>query len=95
MAKARTNTAVSTYLRSDVQCFQSHRYVQHTLGWPLQAGPFDKTFGGSFLYHISNNQVLVGFVVGLDYENPYLNPYVITGLPQFVAYLLSSRGRDF
>ena len=50
------------------------RFVQHTLGWPLQNGPFDKTFGGSFLYHTGNNQVLVGFVVGLDYENPYLNP---------------------
>ena len=31
-------------------------YVQHTLGWPLQSGPFDKTFGGSFLYHM-NSQV--------------------------------------
>jgi electron-transferring-flavoprotein dehydrogenase len=49
-------------------------YVQHTLGWPLQNGPFDKTFGGSFLYHTGTNQVLVGFVIGLDYENPYLNP---------------------
>lgn len=50
-------------------------YVQHTLGWPLQSGPFDKTFGGSFLYHMKPNLVLLGFVVGLDYENPYLNPY--------------------
>jgi len=50
-------------------------FVQHTLGWPLQAGPLDKTFGGSFLYHMQPNLVLVGFVVGLDYENPYLNPY--------------------
>jgi electron-transferring-flavoprotein dehydrogenase len=45
--------------------------VIHTTGWPLDA----KTYGGSFLYHFENNQVAVGFVVGLDYENPYLSPY--------------------
>eukprot|EP01147_Barroeca_monosierra_P010864 gene10864-2939_t len=50
-------------------------FVQHTLGWPLQKGLFDKTFGGSFLYHMEPNLVLVGFVVGLDYENPYISPY--------------------
>jgi electron-transferring-flavoprotein dehydrogenase len=49
--------------------------VQHTLGFPLQSGPFDKVFGGSFLYHQEPDQVLVGFVIGLDYANPYLNPY--------------------
>lgn len=49
--------------------------VQHTLGWPLQHSLFDKTFGGSFLYHMKPNLVLVGFVVGLDYRNPYLSPY--------------------
>lgn len=50
------------------------RFVMHTLGWPLQTGPLDKTFGGSFLYHMKPNLVLLGMVVGLDYENPYLNP---------------------
>ena len=45
--------------------------VVHTAGWPMDA----KTYGGSFLYHLENNQVAVGFVVGLDYENPYLNPF--------------------
>ncbi|KAM3578076.1 hypothetical protein VYU27_000175 [Nannochloropsis oceanica] len=50
-------------------------FVMHTLGWPLQTGPLDKTFGGSFLYHMKPNLVLLGMVVGLDYENPYLNPY--------------------
>ena len=50
-------------------------YVQHTLGWPLQTEIFSKTFGGSFLYHMKPNLVLIGFVVGLDYENPYLNIY--------------------
>ena len=50
-------------------------FVQHTLGWPLQSGLLDKTFGGSFLYHMEPNLVLVGFVVGLDYENAYLSPY--------------------
>jgi electron-transferring-flavoprotein dehydrogenase len=49
--------------------------VQHTLGWPLQQDAFSKTFGGSFLYHMKPNLVLLGLVVGLDYQNPYLNPY--------------------
>ena len=49
--------------------------VQHTLGYPLQSSPMDKVFGGSFLYHQAPNLVLVGMVVGLDYANPYLNPY--------------------
>jgi electron-transferring-flavoprotein dehydrogenase len=43
----------------------------HTIGWPLD----DATYGGSFLYHLENNQVSIGFVVGLDYRNPYLNPF--------------------
>ncbi|MDE2287578.1 MAG: electron transfer flavoprotein-ubiquinone oxidoreductase [Burkholderiales bacterium] len=43
----------------------------HTAGWPLDSN----TYGGSFLYHMGNNQVSIGFVVGLDYENPYLSPY--------------------
>ncbi|HEU5435741.1 MAG TPA: electron-transfer flavoprotein:ubiquinone oxidoreductase, partial [Telluria sp.] len=45
--------------------------VIHTAGWPL---PSD-TYGGSFLYHLANNQVAVGYVVGLAYQNPYLSPY--------------------
>jgi electron-transferring-flavoprotein dehydrogenase len=45
--------------------------VIHTAGWPLDA----QTYGGSFLYHLENNQVAVGFVVGLGYANPYLSPY--------------------
>lgn len=45
--------------------------IQHSLGWPL---PND-VYGGSFLYHMKPNLVLVGLVVGLDYKNPYLNPY--------------------
>ncbi|WP_205746767.1 electron transfer flavoprotein-ubiquinone oxidoreductase [Duganella callida] len=45
--------------------------VIHTTGWPLDA----KTYCGSFLYHLENNQVMVGYVVGLNYENPYLSPY--------------------
>jgi electron-transferring-flavoprotein dehydrogenase len=45
--------------------------VIHTAGWPLAAD----TYGGSFLYHLENNQVAVGFVLGLGYENPYLSPY--------------------
>jgi electron-transferring-flavoprotein dehydrogenase len=45
--------------------------VVHTVGWPMDR----KTYGGSFLYHLENNQVAVGFVIGLDYENPFLNPF--------------------
>ena len=45
--------------------------VLHSVGWPLDR----RTYGGSFLYHLEDNQVAVGFVVGLDYENPHLNPY--------------------
>jgi electron-transferring-flavoprotein dehydrogenase len=45
--------------------------VVHTIGWPLDR----KTYGGSFLYHLENNQVAVGFVVGLDYQNPFLSPF--------------------
>lgn len=45
--------------------------VIHSTGWPLDS----KTYGGSFLYHLENNQVMVGYVVGLNYENPYLSPY--------------------
>ncbi len=45
--------------------------VIHTIGWPLDTG----TYGGSFLYHLEGGQVAVGFVIGLDYRNPYLNPF--------------------
>ena len=45
--------------------------IVHSAGWPLERD----TYGGSFLYHLDNNQVAVGFVVGLDYRNPHLSPY--------------------
>jgi electron-transferring-flavoprotein dehydrogenase len=45
--------------------------IVHTIGWPLDR----RTYGGSFLYHLEDNQVAVGFVVGLDYENPHLSPF--------------------
>jgi electron-transferring-flavoprotein dehydrogenase len=52
---------------------EKHRpgLVQHTMGWPLR----NDTGGGSFLYHFGKNLVSVGFVVHLDYANPYLNPF--------------------
>jgi len=52
---------------------EAHRpgLVQHTLGWPLD----DRTGGGSFLYHYGSNLVSAGFVVHLNYRNPYLSPY--------------------
>jgi electron-transferring-flavoprotein dehydrogenase len=49
--------------------------VQHTIGFPLQTSIFDMNYGGSFLYHQDPDLVLIGYVVGLDYANPYLNPY--------------------
>ncbi len=45
--------------------------VVHTAGWPLAAD----TYGGSFMYHMENRQVAVGYVVGLGYANPYLSPF--------------------
>ncbi len=45
--------------------------VIHTTGWPMDSS----TYGGSFLYHLENNQIAVGFVVGLDYQNPWLSPF--------------------
>ena len=45
--------------------------VVHSAGWPMD----DKTYGGSYLYHLENNQVAVGYFVGLSYENPYLSPF--------------------
>ena len=45
--------------------------VVHTSGWPIA----DNSFGGGFLYHLEENKVTLGFVLGLDYSNPYMNPF--------------------
>lgn len=45
--------------------------VVHTAGWPME----NDTFGGGFLYHLEDNKVTLGLVVGLDYQNPYLSPF--------------------
>jgi len=45
--------------------------VQHTLGWPLDA----RTYGGSFIYHLDGDRAYVGFVAGLDYEDPRFSPF--------------------
>ena len=45
--------------------------IIHSIGWPLD----NQTYGGSFLYYLENNQVSVGFVIGLDYKNPHLSPF--------------------
>ena len=52
---------------------QNHRQglVIHSAGWPMDS----RTYGGSFLYHLDDHMVSVGFVVGLDYENPHLSPF--------------------
>ncbi|AOB30630.1 electron transfer flavoprotein-ubiquinone oxidoreductase [Bordetella sp. H567] len=56
----------------EVDPAQSHPgLVVHTAGWPLDSD----TYGGSFLYHLDNNLVAVGMVVGLDYANPWLSPF--------------------
>jgi electron-transferring-flavoprotein dehydrogenase len=45
--------------------------VMHTAGWPLD----NNTYGGSFCYHAENRQIFIGYVIGLDYQNPHLSPY--------------------
>jgi len=60
--------------------------VIHTAGWPLDSD----TYGGSFLYHLENNQVVVGYVVGLAYQNPYLSPF-----EEFQRYKTHSAIRGF
>jgi electron-transferring-flavoprotein dehydrogenase len=47
--------------------------VQHSVGWPLD----NQTYGGSFVYHLGGDQVYVGFVVGLDYQDPRLQPFEV------------------
>ena len=46
-------------------------FVMHTAGWPMDSG----TYGGSFLYHMADNKVALGFITGLDYSNPWLSPF--------------------
>lgn len=45
--------------------------VWHTIGWPLE----NDTYGGSFIYHLEDNKIAIGFVIGLDYSNPWLDPF--------------------
>ena len=45
--------------------------IVHTVGWPMDK----KTYGGSWMYHMEDNKISLGFVVGLDYSNPYLSPF--------------------
>ncbi len=45
--------------------------VMHTVGWPLDK----KTYGGSFVYHAEKKQIYIGYVIGLDYQNPHLSPF--------------------
>ncbi len=45
--------------------------TMHSIGWPMDT----KTYGGSWLYHMEDNQISIGFVVGLDYQNTYLSPF--------------------
>ena len=46
-------------------------HITHTIGWPMDK----QTYGGSWLYHMDNNLISIGFVIGLDYQNPTLSPY--------------------
>lgn len=45
--------------------------ITHSVGWPMDS----KTYGGSWIYHMENNLISIGYVIGLDYQNPYLSPY--------------------
>ena len=60
--------------------------VIHTAGWPMDS----RTYGGSWLYHMEDNQVSVGYVVGLDYDNPYLTPF-----KEFQRFKTHPRIREF
>ncbi len=60
--------------------------VVHTIGWPLDSA----TYGGSFIYHLEDHQVAVGFVIGLDYKNPFLNPF-----EEFQRFKTHKAIRDF
>ncbi|MCW0234823.1 MAG: electron transfer flavoprotein-ubiquinone oxidoreductase [Ferrovibrio sp.] len=60
--------------------------VIHTQGWPLDS----KTGGGSFMYHLEDNQVAVGFVIHLNYQNPYLSPF-----DEFQRFKTHPSVRDF
>jgi electron-transferring-flavoprotein dehydrogenase len=59
--------------------------VVHTAGWPLESD----TYGGSFLYHLGDNKVAVGLIVGLSYKNPYLSPF-----EEFQRYKLHPKIRE-
>lgn len=65
--------------------------VVHTLGWPMDS----KTYGGSWMYHLNDNMISIGFVTGLDYRNPYLSPFHemqrLKTHPAFRAYLEGGR----
>ncbi len=70
----------------EVEPFQSKPgLVVHTAGWPLESD----TYGGSFLYHLGDNKVAVGLVVGLSYKNPYLSPF-----EEFQRYKLHPKIRE-
>jgi len=45
--------------------------ITHSIGWPMD----NKTYGGSWIYHMEDNQISIGYVIGLDYQNPYMSPY--------------------
>ena len=66
--------------------------VLHTAGWPMD----DKTYGGSFLYHMEDNKIALGFITGLNYSNPYLSPFEEFQLwkthPNIRWYLENSKG---
>lgn len=64
--------------------------VQHTVGWPLDRD----TYGGSFIYHMEPNLVHLGFVVGLAYKNPYLNPYEELQVQDIYAFHVKNLFRD-
>ena len=63
--------------------------VQHTLGWPLD----NSTYGGTWLYHMEDEMVSLGIVVGLDYPNPYISPFkeLQVSLKHFPPYSSSRR----
>lgn len=73
----RKNASPQTYALGVKELWQTPKEnpqdgsVIHSIGWPLD----HRTYGGSFLYQFEQNKLAVGFVVGLDYQNPYIDPF--------------------
>jgi hypothetical protein len=73
MRMTKWSRHIHTYIQVE-KCIHTYIHIYiHT--YIHIRNPAFQTYGGSFLYHMDDNKVLIGMVIGLDYKNPYLNPY--------------------